>query len=90
MVGAAMISHRLNYLDGTSYARIVDLIKLYELPVTIPAGMETAQIVTFMGTDKKAVAGQLHFVLAKEIGVPFVTPEVPSGLVLETIEELRG
>ena len=90
MVGAAMISHRLNYLDKTSYTRIVDLIKLYGLPTTIPTDMETAQIVTFMGTDKKIVAGQLHFVLVKEIGVPFVTPEVPSSLVVETIEELRG
>jgi 3-dehydroquinate synthase len=90
MVGAAKISHRLNYLDTTSYNRIVDLIKEYELPTRIPAGMETAQIEAFMGSDKKAVAGQLHFVLVKEIGAPFVTSEIPSGVVVEAIEELRG
>ncbi len=90
MVGAAKISHRLNYLDTTSYNRIVDLIKEYELPIKIPAGMETAQIEAFMGSDKKAVAGRLHFVLVKEIGAPFVTSEIPSGVVMETIEELRG
>jgi 3-dehydroquinate synthetase len=52
--------------------------------------METAQIEAFMGSDKKAVAGQLHFVLVKEIGAPFVTSEIPAGVVMETIEELRG
>jgi 3-dehydroquinate synthase len=90
MVGAARISHRLNYLDRDSCTRIIDLIKEYELPVKIPAGMETSQIVAFMGTDKKVVAGRLHFVLVKEIGVPFVTPDVPPGVVVETIKELRG
>jgi 3-dehydroquinate synthase len=90
MVGAAKISHKLNYLDGDSCTRIIDLIKEYELPVKIPAGMETSRIVAFMETDKKVVAGRLHFVLVKEIGVPFVTPDIPSDVVVETIEELRG
>jgi len=90
MVGAAKISHKLNYLNRSSCTRIIDLIKEYELPVKIPAGMETSQIVAFMETDKKVVAGRLHFVLVKEIGVPFVTPDIPSDVVVETIEELRG
>ncbi len=90
MVGAANISHRLDYLDMASYQRIVDLIKHYHLPTKIPAGMETAQIMGFMATDKKAVGGQLHFVLIKKIGAPFVTPEIPSGVVMEAIEALQG
>jgi 3-dehydroquinate synthase len=90
MVGAAKISYKLNCLDKTSCQRIVDLIKHYHLPTTIPAGLKTAQIMGFMATDKKAVGGQLHFVLVKKIGAPFVTPEVPSDVVKETIEELQG
>lgn len=89
MAGAAMISHKLNHLDEKSYERIVRLIEAYGLPTTIPAGMETSEITGFMATDKKAVSGQLHFVLTKEIGVPFVTPEVPSDVVVEAIEELK-
>jgi 3-dehydroquinate synthase len=89
MAGAAMISHKLNHLDEKSYERIVGLIEAYGLPTTIPAGMETAEITGFMATDKKAVGGQLHFVLTKEIGVPFLTPDVPSGVVVEAIEELK-
>lgn len=90
MVGAAKISHRLDYLDSGSCTRIVDLIKHYDLPTTIPAGLKTAQIMAFTATDKKAIAGRLHFVLVKKIGVPFVTAEIPSGIVEGTIEELQG
>jgi 3-dehydroquinate synthase len=89
MVGAGMISRKLNHLDEDSFERMVALIESYGLPTTIPAGMETGQITGFMTTDKKAVGGQLHFVLTKAIGVPFVTPEVPSGVVVEAIEELK-
>ena len=89
MVGAAMISHKLSHLDEDAFGRIVSLIESYGLPTKIPAGMETAKISGFMTTDKKVVGGQLHFVLAKAIGVPFVTPEVPSGIVVEVIEELK-
>jgi len=90
MVGAAKISHRLDYLDRASCQRIADLIKHYHLPTKIPAGLDTSQIMAFMATDKKSVGGQLHFVLVKKIGAPFVTPEVPSSVVMETVEELQG
>jgi 3-dehydroquinate synthase len=89
MVGAAMISRKLDHLDEGSLARVIALIESYGLPTTIPSGMETARITGFMATDKKAVGGQLHFVLTKAIGAPFVTPDVPSGVVVEAIEELR-
>jgi 3-dehydroquinate synthase len=89
MAGAALISHRLNHLNKASYARIVRLIEGYGLPTKIPADMDSAQIPTFMATDKKAVGGELHFVLTKGIGAPFVTPEVPASVVVEAIEELK-
>jgi len=90
MVGAAMISHKLDYLDRASCTRIVDLIKRYDLPTKIPTGLDTTRVMGFMAADKKAISGQLHFVLAKRIGVPFVTPEVPSGVVEKVIEELQS
>ncbi len=89
MVGAAKISQKLDYLDGSACTRIIDLIRQYNLPIEVPAGMETDQIMAFMASDKKAVAGQVHFVLVKEIGVPFVTADIPSDVVVKTIEELQ-
>jgi 3-dehydroquinate synthase len=89
MVGAAKISQKLDYLDGSACTRIIELIRQYNLPIEVPAGMETDQIMAFMASDKKAVAGQVHFVLVKEIGVPFVTADIPSDVVVKTIEELQ-
>jgi 3-dehydroquinate synthetase len=52
--------------------------------------MEADRILHFTGTDKKTVGGQLHLVLAKELGTPFVTADVPLKVIREVIEELGG
>ncbi|NVM23158.1 MAG: 3-dehydroquinate synthase [Desulfobacterales bacterium] len=88
MVGAAKMSHELAQLDGATCERIVNLIRDYGLPGTIPADFDTEKILAFMARDKKAVEGRLHFVLVKKIGAPFVTGEVPAGVVTDVIEEL--
>ncbi len=89
MVAAAQISDRLNYLDERSYERIVDVIKQYGLPTDIPGDFNTKEILGFMASDKKVVGARLYFVLIKKIGVPFVTAEVPSNIIVDVIEELR-
>ena len=90
MVGASMISTKLNYLDAASYERIRELIEAYSLPTKIPQDMETEEIIGFMATDKKTIAGRLHLVLVKKIGAPFVTPDVSSDMIRGVIEELRA
>jgi 3-dehydroquinate synthase len=89
MVAAAKISARLNELDERSCERIVDVIRQYGLPTEIPGDFNTKEILGFMASDKKAVGSRLYFVLIKKIGVPFVTAEVPSNMIIDVIEELR-
>jgi len=89
MVAAAKISHRLDYLDERSCERIVDVIKHYGLPTEIPGDFDTKEILGFTARDKKAVGARLYFVLIKKIGVPFVTAQVPSNMMIDVIEELR-
>jgi len=89
MVAAAKISERLNGLDEGVYERIVGVIKQYGLPTEIPGDFNTKEILGFMASDKKAVGGRVYFVLIKKIGVPFVTAEVPSNMIIDVIEELR-
>lgn len=91
MVAAAKISHKLDHLDEVSCGRIVQVVKQYGLPTRIPADStyDPEKLLAFVATDKKAVAGQPHFVLVKKIGAPFVTAEVPSGIVTDVIEQLR-
>jgi 3-dehydroquinate synthase len=89
MVAASRISHKLNHLDGPSHDRICHVIEQYGLPTQIPVGMNTSDIMAHMGTDKKTIAGRLHLVLLKKIGVPFVTPDISLDEIQEAIEELK-
>jgi 3-dehydroquinate synthetase len=41
-----------------------------------------------MGSDKKRVAGQLRFVLLREVGQAFVTDAVPEAALLATLREI--
>ena len=40
-----------------------------------------------MGQDKKVVAGQLRFILAREIGDAFITSDVPREVVLSVLKD---
>ncbi|KIC11424.1 3-dehydroquinate synthase [Leisingera sp. ANG-M1] len=55
---------------------------LADIPGDLP-GAET--LLELMGQDKKVVAGQLRFILARGIGEAFVTGDVPSEAVLEVL-----
>ena len=88
-VAAANISNRLDYLDERSCQRIVRLLEQYGLPTRIPAEMDTKQILGFLTSDKKAVGTRVYFVLARNIGEPFMTADVPPKVVTDIIDELR-
>jgi 3-dehydroquinate synthase len=64
----ARLSSRLGLADKREVERIRSLIKAYGLPVEMPSGMETERILSAMRLDKKAVAGELRFILPEEIG----------------------
>ncbi|MCD6139157.1 MAG: 3-dehydroquinate synthase [Deltaproteobacteria bacterium] len=89
MVGAAGISHKLDYLDQASYKRILNLIRQYGLPTQVPGDLETKKIVGFLASDKKVMDSKLHYVLVKKIGAPFVTDAVGVDVITDVIEELR-
>ena len=55
---------------------------LADIPGELP-GAEA--LLDLMGQDKKVVAGQLRFILARGIGEAFVTGDVPPDAVLEVL-----
>jgi 3-dehydroquinate synthase len=59
-------------------------VDLADIPGDLP-GAEA--LLDLMGQDKKVVAGQLRFVLARRIGEAFVTGDVPRQMVLAVLEE---
>jgi 3-dehydroquinate synthase len=58
--------------------------RLGDIPGALP---DAPGLLDLMGQDKKVVAGQLRFILARGIGKAFVTADVPKEAVLELLED---
>jgi len=65
--------------------RVGSLIGSYGLPSKMPSGVDEERIISSMQLDKKAVAGELKFVLPEKIGSVVVRGVRDSEKVLESI-----
>lgn len=87
-VKSFQLSERLGLCKEGVTARIRDHFKRVELPTSIKGrGFEAGKLIAHMYNDKKAEAGQLTFVLAKDIGEAFVERHVPAEQVRAVLEE---
>ena len=68
LVYAAELARRLGRIDDARVAEHRRVVAAYELPSTVPAGLEPAAIVELFGRDKKAIDG-VTFVLDGPDGV---------------------
>lgn len=57
---------------------------LHDIPGDLP---DAATLMGLMGQDKKVVAGQLRFILARAIGDAFVTADVPTDTVKTLLQD---
>jgi len=89
MIASARISERMKYLPAEETKRIRSLLRSLGLADYIPASIHTETIISKIGTDKKKKGEVVHFVLLKNIGMPFINGSVNEALLRETIEELK-
>jgi 3-dehydroquinate synthase len=89
MAAATGISHRMNYLGGEEASGILSFIRKMGLADRIAAGIETDALLARLKVDKKKQGDNIHFVLLKKMGMPFVNGGVPEAIVRESIEGLR-
>lgn len=68
MVLEARLSSMLNFIDNDKVLRIKSLISSYGLPSEVPEDIDREHILSLMELDKKAIAGQLRFILPERIG----------------------
>lgn len=85
LVAAANLSARLEYCDPELQPRIEAVLARLHLPTRIPAGLPHEALFRAMGSDKKKAAGQLRFVLLRDVGDVFVTGDVPETAVYATL-----
>ena len=89
MVAEARIAEKKGCLDRRERERIEALLDSLGLERTIPVDMDTNELLSRIGLDKKRRGGKVPFVLIKKIGVSFINGSVDENLVKETIEELK-
>ncbi len=88
LVGAALLSQKLGYLDGDDVGFIEHKVKSAGLPIRYQ-GLSPEALWEAMKLDKKWRGGRSHFVILKGIGNPAVVSDVPRETVLEILEMLR-
>lgn len=64
----AELSALLGYLNDSDAYRIKSILTLYGLPSELPSGMNAESMLSAMKIDKKALAGEMRFVLPDKIG----------------------
>lgn len=64
----AKLSEILGILDREHLRRILALVDAYGLPSAVPENVETYDLISLMALDKKAVAGEVKFILPQKIG----------------------
>jgi len=64
----ARLSSMLTFIDNNTVLRIKALVDSYGLPSEMPSDIDIEYILSSMELDKKAVAGELRFILPEKIG----------------------
>jgi 5-deoxy-5-amino-3-dehydroquinate synthase len=87
LIFAAELALRLGRIDADRVAEHRRVVGAYDLPLTLPPGLENSELIALMGRDKKALDG-ITFVLDGPNGVESVTG-VDVSLIEDSINAIR-
>jgi 3-dehydroquinate synthase len=88
MVGSARLAGRFGY-SAEIAEETERIFRKFGLPVTIPEGYDTEEIMSAMLHDKKFLEGQMVFVVPTAIGKVEIRNDVPASWVREIVDGLR-
>ena len=88
LIFAAELAHRLGRINAERVAEHRRVVGAYELPLTLPSGLQNAELIALMGRDKKALDG-ITFVLDGPNGVESVTG-VEISFIEDSIDAIRA
>ncbi|MBM4141425.1 MAG: 3-dehydroquinate synthase, partial [Nitrospira sp.] len=80
----ARLSTMLKFIDDNKVLRIKSLIDSYGLPSKMPTDIDITNILSSIQLDKKAVAGELKFILPERIG----SVKIHKGVAEKSIKDL--
>ena len=87
LIFAAELALRLGRIDADRVAEHRRVVGAYDLPLTLPTGLENSELIALMGRDKKALDG-ITFVLDGPNGVESVTG-VDVSIIEDSINAIR-
>ena len=85
MVVATRLAQTMGLLHESDATRLTTLLSRAGLPVSIPAHIDSAVVMSAMTRDKKRVGGRLRFILPTHVGDVVVRTDVPEQLVEDTL-----
>lgn len=84
MCAEAALSQMLGFIDREQVERIGALVSSYGLPVKVPGDTDMGGLLESMTLDKKAVSGELKFILPEKIG----TVKIHAGVSADEIRNI--
>jgi len=82
----ARLAERLGIVSEKSVRKIKSLIDSYGLPSETPSKINLKSMMSSMQLDKKAVAGELKFILPERIGKVRIQKGIKEGLIREALK----
>jgi len=89
MVAAGRLAARMGRFEPAEQERIERLLAQSDLPVRIPAQLETDAVIERLSKDKKVRGGRVRFVLPEAIGRVFIESDFSPAMLREVIEAMR-
>lgn len=89
MTAAAGISRKVLALNSKDYERIETILMRYNLPTHLPPRTDIGQVMNVIQHDKKAMDGNVKWILLERIGRARAGREVPEKVVWEILESMK-
>ncbi|SKB04924.1 3-dehydroquinate synthase [Prosthecobacter debontii] len=86
---ALWLSEQVSGLSQAESQRVIALLQKFDLPVQLPEGFDTGELLRITRMDKKFETGKIRFVLLPHIGDAFVSKEVTEAHLIQALDELR-
>lgn len=83
----AILAREAGLIGSDEVSRIQHLLKTFGLPTEIPAGIDLAALFGAMKLDKKAVAGDVKFILPEQIGRVRIQGNIPEKVVQQAVKK---
>jgi 3-dehydroquinate synthase len=90
MCAAAVLAVKMNIFSQSESSRIEELVRMYNLPSEIPAGLSTQDMISAMEIDKQATSGRMKFILPESIGTVRIEDDVDRQLIKAVIEACQS